>query len=67
MVEPDGLPSMGSHRVGHDWSDLAAAYKIGYMGKQILEINNMYYNIKPPTNREAKKQFNFTKTKIFQT
>ena len=23
--EPDGLPSMGSHRVGHDWSDLAAA------------------------------------------
>ena len=23
--EPDGPPSMGSHRVGHDWSDLAAA------------------------------------------
>ena len=23
--EPDGLPSMGSHRVRHDWSDLAAA------------------------------------------
>ena len=23
--EPAGLPSMGSHRVGHDWSDLAAA------------------------------------------
>ena len=23
--EPSGLPSMGSHRVGHDWSDLAAA------------------------------------------
>ena len=22
--EPGGLPSMGSHRVGHDWSDLAA-------------------------------------------
>ena len=22
--EPLGLPSMGSHRVGHDWSDLAA-------------------------------------------
>ena len=21
MVEPGGLPSMGSHRVGHDWSD----------------------------------------------
>ena len=25
MVEPGGLPSMGSHRVRHDWSDLAAA------------------------------------------
>ena len=23
--EPGGLPSMGSHRVQHDWSDLAAA------------------------------------------
>ena len=22
--EPGGLPSMGSHRIGHDWSDLAA-------------------------------------------
>ena len=26
--EPGGLPSMGSHRVGHDWSDLAAAAEI---------------------------------------
>jgi len=25
MVEPGELPSMGSHRVGHNWSDLAAA------------------------------------------
>ena len=25
MGEPCGLLSMGSHRVGHDWSDLAAA------------------------------------------
>ena len=23
--KPGGLPSMGSHRVGHDWSNLAAA------------------------------------------
>ena len=23
--EPGGLPSMGSDRVGHDWSNLAAA------------------------------------------
>ena len=25
MGEPEGLPSMGSHRVGHDWSDFTAA------------------------------------------
>jgi len=24
--EPGGLPSMGSYRVGHDWSNLAAAW-----------------------------------------
>ena len=28
MREPGGLPSMGSHRVGHDWGDLAAADSI---------------------------------------
>ena len=30
--EPGGLLSMGSHRVGHDWSDLAAAAEAGGMG-----------------------------------
>ena len=29
--EPGGLPSMGSHRVGHDWSDLAAAAAVSLM------------------------------------
>ena len=32
MAEPGGLPSMGSHRVGHDWSDLAAAAWVGGSG-----------------------------------
>ena len=27
MGKPGGLPSMGSHRVGHDWSDLAKKYQ----------------------------------------
>ena len=27
--EPNGQPSMGLHRVGHDWSDLAAAAAAG--------------------------------------
>ena len=30
--EPGGLPSMGSHRVGHDWSDLAAAAAVHIWG-----------------------------------
>ena len=30
-AEPGGLPSMGSHRVGHDWSDLAAAAAFHYI------------------------------------
>ena len=33
MAEPGGLLSMGSHRVGHDWSDLAAAAAAG----QVIE------------------------------
>ena len=28
--EPGGLPSVGSHRVGHDWSNLAAAAAYKY-------------------------------------
>ena len=28
--EPGGPPSMGSHRVGHDWSEAAAAYSLCY-------------------------------------
>ena len=31
--EPGGLPSMGSHRIGHDWSDLAAV-AAGYVDIQ---------------------------------
>ena len=33
--EPGGLPSMGSHRVGHDWSDSAAA-GLCFIAKQFL-------------------------------
>ena len=31
MGEPGGLPSMGLHRVGHDWSDLAAAAAVQWV------------------------------------
>ena len=33
--EPGGLTSMGSHRVGHDWSDLAAAAAAEMVSDQI--------------------------------
>ena len=43
MGEPGGLPSMGSHRIGHDWSDLAAAetrslHQSHQLGKQPPDI-----------------------------
>ena len=45
MGEPGGLPSMGSHRVGHDWSDLAAAAAaaLGHLYlKQVPQVILMY-------------------------
>ena len=49
--EPGGLPSMGSHRVGHDWSDLAAAadflQRFNYQSQNILECIRLY-KIKVP-------------------
>ena len=42
--EPGGLPSMGSHRVGQDWSDLAAAVCLCH--SIISIIQNLYWFIK---------------------
>ena len=40
MGEPGGLPSMGSHRIWHDWSDLAvaAAYINFYMKNTAIHL-----------------------------
>ena len=41
--EPGGLLSMGSHRVGHDWSDLAAATEAEDIKNRWQEyIENLY-------------------------
>ena len=39
-AEPVGLPFMGSHRVGHDWSDLAAAAAAKGTNKNCLMKSN---------------------------
>ena len=45
--EPGGLPSMGSHRVGHDWSDLAAAAAAAFTRKHYmyaLIYDNLFFS-----------------------
>ena len=38
VEEPGGLPSMGSHRVGLNWSDLAAAAAASFYSLKIEKI-----------------------------
>ena len=40
-AEPNGLPSVGSHRVGHDWSDLAAAAAAAYITVYVIFHSNI--------------------------
>ena len=48
-AEPVGLPSMGSHRAGHDWSDLAAAawliINFFFRLSQSLNLDNYSFKI----------------------
>ena len=44
--EPGGLPSMGSHRVGHDWSDLVAAAAAA--GKSRWVVYAVFPGLSPP-------------------
>ena len=48
MEEPGGLPSMGSHRVGHNWSDLAAVHR------QLPR--RMSQNVSPEPNSDKHKE-----------
>ena len=43
-AEPGGLPSMGSHRVRHDWSDLAVATAEGHYCLVNYRCLNMFSN-----------------------
>ena len=44
MGEPGGLPSMGSHRVGHNLSDLAAAAAAEHFYTFLKETDILYYD-----------------------
>ena len=46
MGEPGGLPSVGSHRVGHDWSNLAAAAELGEVSE--ISFNDTLKYMQPP-------------------
>ena len=42
--EPGGLPSMGSHRVGYDWSDLEAVADVDRASRVALVVKNLPAN-----------------------
>ena len=44
-VEPGGLPSMGSHRVGYDWSNLAAAAVLVSSFIRLLRLLGKYHRL----------------------
>ena len=43
--EPGGLPSMGLHRVGHDWNDLAAAAADAHMLPFLVTIHIVSFSM----------------------
>ena len=53
MREPGGLPSMGSHRVGHDWSDLAVAVVIGKSGKDSFPFRGPWNKHRASSRRKS--------------
>ena len=60
--EPGGLPSMGSPRVGHNWSDLAAAAEIVILSEVSQAEKDISYDIAYMWNLKKMVQINlFTK------
>ena len=51
MGDPGGLPSLGLHRVRHDWSDLAAAVIFFYYFQQILKFYIFIFHLKIRRNK----------------
>ena len=53
MGEPAGLPSIGSRRVGHNWSHLAAA-AVEYLGSKVVHFFRQY---KSPSQKNTTVSF----------
>ena len=54
MGDPGGLPSLGLHRVRHDWSDLAAAAAFSYLKVTIQLIKRcLFLGRKVMTNLDS--------------
>ena len=47
MAEPGGLPSMGSHRVRHDCSDLAAAAAVSKVVSDLCDLWTVAWQTSP--------------------
>ena len=59
--EPAGLPSMGWHRVGHDWSDLAAAATpVSVLREGYLPQRRIFRGLTPLLLRVMRGYFNFS-------
>ena len=56
MGEPDGLPSVGSHRVGHNWSDLAAAVGRTCMRENGEEARRVVITMQVSCGREKERE-----------
>ena len=54
MAEPCGLPSMGSHRVGHDGSDLAAAAASVQFSSVQSSCSVMFDSLRPHESQHAR-------------
>ena len=67
--EPGGLPSMGSHRVGHDWSDLAAAaatlQHIGSRTQKPLATHSPFSLLLISFTRTSPAAYNMTSQMLF--
>ena len=64
MGEPGGLPSMGSHRVGHDWSDLVVSSSSSSIQK--FKIKSRWRNCGKSRIRKQNLGFSLTMFRMVQ-